>query len=65
MSEISNYTILGNCENCSHFDVCMYREQREEINSKVIGRIDNCCCPSIFQFTSTCTQWTQKKSEVR
>lgn len=60
MSEISNYTILGNCENCSHFEVCMYKEQREEINSKVIGRIDNCCCPSIFQFTSTCTQWTQK-----
>ena len=62
---MNNYAILGNCENCSHFDVCMYKEQREEINSKVIGRIDNCCCPSIFQFTSTCTQWTQKKSEVR
>ena len=65
MSEISNYTILRNCENCSHFEVCMYKEQREEINSKVIGRIDNCCCPSIFQFTSTCTQWIHKKSEVR
>ena len=62
---MNNYAILGNCENCNHFEVCMYKEQREEINSKVIGRIDNCCCPSIFQFTSTCTQWTQKKSEVR
>ena len=62
---MNNYAILGNCENCSHFEVCMYKEQREEINSKVIGRIDNCCCPPIFQFTSTCTQWTQKKSEVR
>ena len=50
---MNNYAILGNCENCSHFEVCMYKEQREEINSKVIGRIDNCCCPSIFQFTST------------
>ena len=62
---MNDYAILGNCENCSHFDVCMYKEQREEINSKVIGRIDNCCCPSIFQFTSTCTQWMQIKSEVR
>ena len=62
---MNNYAILGNCENCSHFEVCMYKEQREEINSKVIGRIDNCCCPLIFQFTSTCTQWTQRKSEVR
>ena len=57
---MNNYAILGNCENCSHFDVCMYKEQREEINSKVIGRIDNCCYPSFFQFTSKCTQWTQK-----
>ena len=34
-------------------------------NPYVEKRIDNCCCPSIFQFTSTCTQWTQRKSEVR
>ena len=65
MSERSNYAILGTCENCSHFDVCMYKEHRDEISSKIIERIDNCCCPSIFQFTSTCTQWTQRKSEVR
>ena len=43
----------------------MYKEQREEINSKVIERIDNCCCPSIFQFTSKCTQWIQKTEGVR
>ena len=65
MSEISNYTILGTCENCSHFDVCMYKELRDEISSKIIERIDNYCCPSIFQFTSKCTQWIQKKLEAR
>lgn len=65
MSEISNYAILGTCENCSHFEVCMYKEQREEINGKVIERIDNCCNPSIFQFTNKCTQWIQKTGGVR
>lgn len=60
MSEINNYDILGTCESCSHFEVCMYKEEREDINNKVIERIDNILCPSIFQFTSKCTQWTQK-----
>ena len=65
MSEISNYTILGTCENCSHFEVCMYKEQREEINNKVIERIGNCCYHSFFQFTNKCTQWIQKTGGVR
>ena len=61
---MNNYTILGTCENCSHFDVCMYREYRDEINSKIIERLNTCCYPSFFQFTNKCTQWIQKK-EVR
>ena len=65
MSEISNYAILGTCENCSHFEVCMYKEQREEINSKVIEKINNCYNHSIFQFTNKCTQWIQKTGGVR
>ena len=62
---MNNYAILGNCENCSHFEVCMYKEQREEINSKVIEKINNCCNHSIFQFTNKCTQWIQKTGGVR
>lgn len=65
MSEISNYTILGTCENCSHFEVCMYKEQREEINNKVIGKIGNCYCTSFFQFTNKCTQWVQRPGASR
>ena len=65
MSEISNYTILGTCDTCSHFQVCMYKEEREEINGKVIERIDNGCCPSIFQFTNKCTQLIQRPGASR
>lgn len=65
MSEISNYSILGTCENCSHFEVCMYKEQREEINNNVIERIDNSCYPLFFQFTNTCNQWIQKQGGSR
>lgn len=62
---MDNYTILGTCDTCSHFQVCMYKEEREEINNKVIGRIDNSCCPSIFQFTNKCTQWIQRTGASR
>ena len=49
------------CENCVHSNVCEFRTGREECVGQMKGRLDNCCCPDIFQFSFECKQYIKNE----
>lgn len=49
------------CENCVHNNVCEFRTGREECVGQMEGRLDNCCCPDIFQFSFECKQYIKNE----
>ena len=61
MAEIKSYS--GTCESCLHSQVCQYKEERKEIFGKMEGKLDNCCCPDIFQFSFECKQYIKNETK--
>jgi len=46
------------CNNCTKGNVCKYKEvETPEIVSKIKGKIDNECCPSIINFVVSCEEF--------
>ena len=54
---IQNYC---ECKNCFHENVCQYKGEQKEILTKMNGRLDNICCPDIFNFFFECKNFYNK-----
>ena len=45
------------CEDCAHQAVCLYKSDKKEILEKMIGKLDNECCPETFEFCIKCKEF--------
>ena len=60
MAKIKSYS--GTCDSCLHSQVCQYSEIRKEVFGKMACKLDNCCCPDIFQFSFECKQYRKNEN---